>query len=366
MNIHSLRFENFRNYPRMEVDLESPIVVLSGPNGAGKTNFLEAISFLSPGRGLRFLSASGINVRNNEGWSVWANLSFAGEPYTLSTGIPSGKTHRVFFLDGEPLNSSEKASLFFTCLWTTPHMERLFSSGASARRKFLDSLILAEQRTYSRELLSLERMLTSRNKILAETPSELAWLEGVEDSIARHTVSISAIRKNFLERIKIYLNIFTNMPLLNLGVNCWVAEQLENYSALEVEDMLREKLSLSRQRDQELKKTSWGAHKTDFIVFYGNKAQSADMCSSGEQKMILLTLILAQAENLKRRTGMIPTLLLDEPLVHLDTRNKNIFLKNIQDLNLPTFLTGTDHIDFSELKESADFLSINSGEISFK
>ncbi|QCE32102.1 DNA replication and repair protein RecF [Acetobacteraceae bacterium] len=348
----------------MEVEIKASIVVLFGSNGSGKTNFLEALSFLSPGRGLRSLSGSGVNTRNDEGWAVVAGLSLSDDTYMLSTGVSGKNAHRMFYLDGEPIHSNYKASLFFSCIWTTPHMERLFSSGGSARRKFLDSLISAEYREYTKELLALERMVASRNKILSDHPNEDVWLDGVEDSIARHSIAIAAIRKGFVVRIRHYLNIFPDMPHLLLRLDCPIDKKLETSSALEVEDFLRLKLQSSRKEDRLSKKTSWGAHKTDFLVFYGAKKQRADLSSSGEQKMILLTLILAQAENLKQKSGRVPTLLLDEPLVHLDFQNRNIFLKNLEYLNVPAFLTGTDDKDFSYLQGKADFFKVISGEIS--
>lgn len=368
-----LTLRNFRSYAEATLVVSGMPVVLAGPNGAGKTNLLDAISLLSPGRGLRGAKLGehvrrGPSVSSDALWAVAADVGRGGETYEVGTGLtlgPNGGERRAVRLNGAPAQNSADLGELVQMLWLTPAMDRLFIEGASGRRKFLDRLVLGFDATHARATTRYETAMRERARLLKFGPRDPAWLDGLEAEMAEAGVAIAMARAQTVERL--------NRALAARGeAGAFPAAQLSldgDTDSLLAElgdgtrEALRKKLARARIRDAEAGRTTVGPHLTDLAVRHTQKRADARECSTGEQKALLISIVLADARELSQaRDGHAPLLLLDEIAAHLDATRRAALFEEILALGAQAWMTGTDLSLFEGLSSRADVFHVNDGQ----
>lgn len=376
--IKALQLSHFRNYQQVDLTgLPRGPVVLCGANGAGKTNILEAVSFLSPGRGLR--TAKIVEIQNRDTditagpWSVSALIESAYGPVRIGTGRDGMGDKRVVRINGESAKGGQAAmSEYVSALWLTPQMDRLFMDAAGARRKFLDRMVFAFDPGHSGRMTRYENALRQRSKILQDGllngGADPAWLSALEATLAETGVAIAAARQDFVRKLqqgveRTPADIQAHFPKARLAVHGTVEELIRRIPALEVEDMLRYQLSESREQDTRTGGAATGPHKSDLHVVYDAKNMPADQSSTGEQKALLIGIVLAHARMIAAERGAAPVLLLDEVAAHLDADRRAVLYRILLDLKAQVFMTGTDESLFSSLTGQGQFLTVEGGMI---
>ncbi len=365
--IKSIKLHNFRCYDQMSLaDLSAGLIVLSGANGVGKTNILEAVSLLSAGRGLRGARASEIQKNDaSSPWAVSASLkNHYDEEVKLGTGIDpnsrAGTEKRIVRINGNNVKSQAELSKYLSCVWLTPQMDRLFMDSSRERRKFLDRLIFAFDAGHSGRITRYENALAQRSKLLREGKNDNAWLTGLEQQMAEIGIAIAAARLDFADRLQAACKSADHsyFPLAHFRVKGTIEELLSNAPALEIEDAFKYQLVQSRERDAITGGAASGPHKSDLDVIYAAKNMKADQCSTGEQKALLIGLILAHAKLIKAQRGAAPILLLDEVAAHLDDMRRAALYELLQDLGAQVWLTGTQRNLFTAIEGKAQFLEL--------
>ncbi len=368
-----LVLRNFRSYAEAELGVSGAPVVLAGPNGAGKTNLLDAISLLSPGRGLRG-ARLGEHVRRGPSapsdalWAVAATVTRQGEAYEIGTGLtlgPNGGERRQVRLNGAPAQNSAELGELVQMLWLTPAMDRLFIEGASGRRKFLDRLVLGFDAGHARTTTRYETAMRERARLLKFGPRDPAWLDGLEAEMVEAGLEMAVSRAQTVERLNRALvargeaGAFPSAQLaLDGETDALLAELGEG-----AREALREKFARSRVRDAEAGRTTAGPHLTDLSVRHTPKRADARECSTGEQKALLISIILADAWELSAaRGGHAPLLLLDEIAAHLDASRRAALFEEIAALGAQAWMTGTDLSLFAGLSGRADVFYVNDGQ----
>ena len=361
---------DFRNYARAELEARPGPVVLTGPNGAGKTNVLEAISYLSPGRGLRRARLGDVARHGGAGgWAVAAGLAGTGDDdLRLGTGYApddaGNNGRRLVRINGEPAAGPAALAEWLRLVWLTPAMERLFAEGASGRRRFLDRLVLGFDADHGRRAARYERALRERARLLREGPADDAWLTALEARLAEDGVALAAARLDVIARLRGALEAGVGpFPRATLAVVGEVEGWLRDGPALEAEARLRERLAASRRQDGESGKTAVGPHRSDLAVRHVEKGLPAALCSTGEQKALLIAIVLADARLQTAHAGSAPVLLLDEVTAHLDGARRAALFEEILALGAQAWLTGADRAPFGGLAGAAQFLAIDDGRI---
>lgn len=370
-----LALTNFRSYHASEIVASARPVVLAGANGAGKTNILDAISLLSPGRGLRGAKLSDHIRKGPQAgpcdvlWAVNATIDRDGETYEIGTGLaPSanGSERRVVHLNGAPAQNSAELGEIIQMLWLTPAMDRLFTESASGRRRFLDRLVLGFDSAHAQRSLRYEHAMQERARLLKFGPRDPAWLDGLESEMAESGIAIAQARAETVEKLNRALALreeagaFPCAQLSLVGeVDLLLADRGTDTRAV-----LQERLKSLRLRDAEMRRTALGPHVSDLAVRHAEKRMDARDCSTGEQKALLVSIVLADAWELaKLRAGRAPLLLLDEIAAHLDARRRAALFEEIFALKAQAWMTGTDLSLFENLGSRADIFIIADGEI---
>lgn len=370
--IHRLSLTNFRNYRTATVETTRDLVVLAGPNGAGKTNCLEAISFLSPGRGLRRARLEDIGNKDQNGsWAVSATVEGALGLATFGTGIDpplAGETvsSRRCRIDREPVSSASAFGDHLRIVWLTPAMDSLFTGPASERRRFLDRLVLAIDSGHSARVSALERSLRSRNRLLEDANADRHWLDAVEHETAQLAVAVAAARGETVMRLQKTLaerGAAQVFPTAEITLDGWMEIELLSEPALAVEDRYRAVLRDQRQRDAAAGRTLDGPHLTDLNVIYAPKNMPAKDASTGEQKALLIGLVLAHAGLVSEMTGIVPLLLLDEIVAHLDPDRRSALFDELAKLGAQVWMTGADPAAFAAVAARADIMQVEAGAI---
>ena len=370
-HIETLRLSHFRNYGEIAIEVNSCHVVLTGSNGAGKTNLLEGISFLSPGRGMRRSTYQDVtNDRANGTWSIFASLIGMNGPVGIGTGLASRPQHenpqRLIRINGTPAKKAEDLLEHLRIIWLTPTMDALFTGAASERRRFLDRMVLAIDPRHGRRVASYDRAMRGRNKLLAQSSIDSLWLTAQEVQMAELATAITVARCELIalltistERNRIETRDFPHSRITISGF----AEQESLLKPPEFEEWFCHALTAGRQRDSAAGRTLIGPHRTDFNIIHGQKNMEAKRCSTGEQKSLLIGLILAHCQLTSELTGHAPILLLDEIAAHLDGVKRSALFELLTAMGCQTWMSGTDQAMFAELSGKANFLSVDDGLI---
>jgi DNA replication and repair protein RecF len=373
--IQRLTLTNFRSYHAAQVSLDrAGPVVLTGANGAGKTNMIEAISLLAPGRGLRRATMDELAFAEGDGsWAVSAEIEGMQGLSTLGTGIdaPVGEdmatSSRKCRVDRESVGSATAFADHLRVVWLTPAMDPLFNGPASERRRFLDRLVLAVDAQHSSRVSALERALRSRNRLLEEGTSDTHWLDAIEHETAEVAVAVAAARAETVNRLSGALlaarSTAQEFPHVEIALDGWMEKLLPSQSAREIEDRYRVLLKDSRARDAAAGRTLDGPHRTDFIVTHASKGVPAAEASTGEQKALLIRLVLAHARLIKEMTGFAPLLLLDEVVAHLDPARRAALYDALASLGAQVWMTGADPAAFGDIAGRAQVFEIQGGGV---
>ena len=371
--IRRLTLTNFRNYRAADVEAGASPIVLIGPNGAGKTNFIEAISFLAPGRGLRRATLEDVAFSEGDGsWAVSAQVQGALGTVALGTGIdppaqgdaPPARKCRI---DREPVRSAAAFADHLHVIWLIPAMDGLFSGPASERRRFLDRLVFAVDPEHASRVSSLERALRSRNRLLAEVRSDAHWLDAIEHETAELAVAVAASRVEIAARLQTALaaraatgSVF---PPAEIALEGWMENLVPLCPAIEIEDRYRAVLRDNRTRDAAAGRTLEGPHLTDLAVHHAEQAIAAADASTGVQKALLIGLVLAHARLLAELSGFAPVLLLDEVIAHLDPLRRTALYTELAELGAQSWMTGADPAAFAELSAGTEVFDVRAGQI---
>ena len=374
LSVRTLKLSDFRNYAAARLDLDARPVVLVGENGSGKTNLLEAVSLLGPGHGLRgrpyaelarkdghggFVIAASVRTRHGELDIGTASAPRAGEDGT-------GRTVRIAGKDA----SAGALGDYVKQVFLIPAMDGLFTGGGSERRRFLDRLVVAVSPGLRTSLGRYERAMRQRNRLFQMREYGKTLFEGLEEQMAEAGVAIAAARLDAVERLSALIDERreaqdqTPFPHAVLALHGTVEADLAERSATEAEDAFRILLEEGRERDRAAARTLEGPHRSDLLVVHGPKNAPAAICSSGEQKALLLGLVLAKAELIKTTEDISPLVLLDEVAAHLDSVRREALFDEILRLKVQAWMTGTDKELFSPLGQSAQILDVNRGIIS--
>ena len=371
--LHRLQLTNFRSYRAAKLEVARDMVVLVGPNGAGKTNLLEAISFFVPGRGLRRATLDEVSFSEGDGsWAVSVEVEGTLGLATLGTGIepPHERemaTSRQCRIDRETVSSAAAFADHLRSIWLTPAMDGLFSGPASERRRFLDRLVVAVDAEHRSRVAALERSLRSRNRLLEDPRHDPHWLDAVEHETAELAIAVAALRSETVKRLQDKLaqsrTIDSHFPFAEISLSGWIEQMLLNHPATEIEDRYRAVLRENRARDAAAGRTLDGPHLTDLDVVYGPKNISAADASTGEQKAVLIRLVLAHCGLLEEMTGFAPILLLDEVAAHLDPNRRTALFDALSQLDAQVWMTGADPLAFTEISGQGQIFEVNPGSV---
>jgi DNA replication and repair protein RecF len=372
--VQRLTLTNFRSYHAAQVVVERPgPVVITGANGAGKTNLIEAISLLAPGRGLRRATLEELAFSEGDGaWAVSAEIEGMLGLATLGTGIdpPADEVSvntRKCRIDRETAGSAAAFADHLRVVWLTPAMDPLFNGPASERRRFLDRLVLAVDAQHSSRVAALERSLRSRNRLLEDSPGDSHWLDAIEHETAEVAVAVAAARAETVKRLSMTLDTSRNeapqFPQAQILLQGWMEELLPDHSAVEIEDQYRARLKENRGRDAAAGRTLDGPHLSDLAVSHAGKNIPAADASTGEQKALLIRLVLAHANLIKQMTGFAPLLLLDEVIAHLDPARREALYDALSSLGAQVWMTGADPAAFGAITGRAQLFVVRSGTV---
>ena len=381
-----LTLTDFRNYQNLRLDVEPIPIILTGENGAGKTNILEALSFLTPGRGLRSAKLADIKriITNSESsntfsapsWSVAAEILKNDETHSIGTTVQKINheqenyeetrilERRIVQIDQQKINQQSELGRYFSAIWLTPTMDRLFQGGPQPRRSFLDRLVYAFDLEHAKRTANFEHLYRQWLQLLKSNCQDNYWLESIEREIAALGVAIAAARREQIARLNTFIkeepdDIFPNV---RLELDGKIEQMLDKESALNVEDFYTDLLKKQR-RNILYNESADGVNRTDFKVYFQKKNMPADLCSTGEQKALLVSIILAQAKCQILDKGFAPVLLLDEITSHMDNQKRDALLQKILALNLQAWITSTNEQNFDIIKNHAQFFAIKNGKI---
>ncbi|HYM03902.1 MAG TPA: DNA replication/repair protein RecF [Stellaceae bacterium] len=362
---------DFRGYANARLMVDERPVVLTGPNGAGKTNLLEAISFLAPGRGLRRAKLADIDRRATAtrpadappgAWALAATIATPRGPVQIGTGRDAASEsgeRRVLRIDGAPAKTQAALAEHVNLVWLTPQMDRLFTEGSSARRRFLDRLVFGFDAEHAARVGAYEQAMRQRARLLRDGPADATWLGALEETMASTGVAVTVARRDVAARLDATASEARHpFPGARLTLAGGLEDWLEAMPALAAEDEFRRRLAAARRSDAESGATAVGPHRGDFVVRHAGTGMTAAECSTGEQKALLLAVLLAQARLQAELRGTVPIMLLDEVTAHLDGTRRAALFAEIDALGAQAWLTGTDAALFEELRGLGQFYGV--------
>ncbi len=374
ISLSRLTLTDFRNYSGLRIEIDTGHVALVGPNGAGKTNLLEAVSLLIPARGLRNAAyAEMVREGAAAGWAVAAEVEALSGDVSIGTAwhpAPSSddeEASRQVLVDGIPQKSLSSLAEHMRVLWLTPAMDRLFAGPPGDRRRFFDRLVAACDSAHVSHLNAYEKAMRERNILLSEPGPDPLWLSGLEASMAEMAAAIAAARLSALENLQANIHIAlseADFPWAGLALEGEVESLLAAMSSVHAENEFRRRLSESRRIDAAAGRTLIGPHRSDLAVVFGPKGMPAEQCSTGEQKALLIGLILAQTRTVAATAGTMPVLLLDEVTAHLDSGRRRALFQTLDSMGVQAWMTGTDESLFDGLGKAAQFFHVEAGTIS--
>ncbi len=384
-----LTLTDFRNYPFLRINAHCAPVVITGENGSGKTNILEAISFLTPGRGLRGARLADIKRITpalitdeyspteiaNFSWAVSATVQKGNEEIEIGTAAEKSMREtadesrsferRIVKIDGNKVSSQAELGKYISANWITPQMDRLFRGGSQPRRSFLDRLVYAFDIEHARRTANFEHWYKEWYQLLKAGNTDNNWLKSLEENMAATGVAIAAARREQIAKLNRFIesepdDIFPNVMLELDGT---IEQMLDKMPAVEVEDYYQNLLKKQR-RNIIYNDSVDGINRTDFKVYYKKKHMPAELCSTGEQKSLLISIILAQSKCQTLHQGFAPVLLLDEVAAHLDDKKRDALLQKIVSLKSQAWITATCPAPFAKLQDDALFLTVRNNQIS--
>jgi DNA replication and repair protein RecF len=365
-----LTLQNFRSYPALDLAIEGRLVALCGENGAGKTNLLEALSLFAPGRGLRRADlADMVRVPGDGGFAVSIALADDGARLGIGLAPPDGEGRRARLarIDGAAVGSATAFSEYLRLVWLTPDLDGLFRGSAGERRRFLDRLVLAVDPSHGTRSNALEKALRARNRILEESPSERRWLDSVEREIAELGVAVAAARAETVARLSAIIaqnrDESSPFPHAQIALEGEIDALVASLPALDAEDRYRELLAQMRPRDKAAGRTLAGPQASDLLVRHARKDIPAGQGSTGEQKALLIGLVLAHARLVASMSDLPPLVLLDEIAAHLDPRRRAALYAGLGELGCQVWMTGADPALFGDLPPQAQRFLVTPGNV---
>ena len=367
-----LILEDFRTYAALDLAVSRRLVALIGENGVGKTNLLEALSLFTPGRGLRRAELSDMARRPGPGsFAVSAAIETPYGEHRLGAGLaapdPDGQASRAFRIDGVTMTSPAAFAEHVRIVWLTPDLDGIFRGPAGERRRFLDRLVLAVDAAHGSRVSGLERALRSRNRVLEENPTDTRWLDALEREVAELGIAVAAARRETVERLAGLIlatrNDASPFPFAALTLQGNIDALVATLPAVDAEDRYRAILRENRTRDRAASRTLIGPQASDLLVRHGPKNLPAETCSTGEQKALLVGLILAHARLVTAMSGIAPLVLLDEVAAHLDPGRRSGLYQALENLGGQVWMTGADPALFAELEGRADLLHVTPGRV---
>ena len=374
-----LTLTDFRCYASLRLDVDERPIVLTGANGAGKTNLLEALSFLAPGRGLRGVRLAqvgrqvarpgqGSPTLANSPWAVAVTLNTPGGAVDMGTGLTAAAMERrTVHVNGQPAKGGAALARHVGVLWLTPAMDRLFLDGPVARRKFLDRLVTAFDADHAGRIGAYDHAHRQRLRLLRDGGGDAPWYAALEDTMARHGIALAAARHDLVARLNRELAANAGpFPAAALALVGAVDSWLSTMPAVDAEDALRRSLWDERRG---IVGAGAGPHRSDLGVAmiapgHPSNGQPAALCSTGEQKALLISVLLAQARLQRAKRGHAPILLLDEVAAHLDQNRRAALFDEILRVGAQAWMTGTDAALFGNLGDTAQFYSADAGTLS--
>ena len=369
LSVSRLALTDFRNFPHAVLVPDGRPVVLTGANGAGKTNVLEALSLLTPGPGLRGARLSELARRGSapaSRWAVAARVETVDGPVDLGTGQAEigGAPRRVAKIDGRPAGGLAALAELVSALWLTPPMDQLFIDGAAARRRFLDRLVFGCDPGHAKRVATYERTLRARARLLRAGAADAAWLKALEGAMAANGVAIAAARRALVNRLAVTLREGGGLfPGAEVTLDGAVESWLDGLPAVDAEARFADSLAASRRRDAETGGAAEGPHRTDLAVRHKPTSKPAAQCSTGEQKALLIGIVLAVARLQAGQRGAAPLLLLDEVAAHLDMERRAALFDAVCAIGAQAWMTGTDRATFDALGDRAQILSVRDGQV---
>ncbi len=374
--ITKLTLENFRNYRSLSLELPAQPVVIRGVNGAGKTNILEALSLLAPGRGLRHARLRDMdrateaqeNLRSEGPWVVAANVLAYGETSHMGTGRDGDASieKRITKINGERLRGAAALAEHVCVQWLTPAMDQVFVEGGGARRKLLDRIVYGFAPEHAARVSAYEGAMRDRNRLLADRQiADPYWLSVLEQQMAEHAVAITLARQETIARLRTALEgELSHFPRAIMQLEGVLESWLEqDIPALDAETQFAELLAKARGEDTARGRATKGPHRSHFHVVHREKNRAVEQCSTGEQKAVLLALILAAARARANWCGLPPILLLDEVIAHLDVDKRRSLFDLIQATAIQAWMTGTDAADFKGMEGFSTQLEVADGAV---
>ncbi|MCD2184094.1 DNA replication/repair protein RecF [Rhizobium sp. GN54] len=368
VTLFSLKLHDFRNYATVALGLDSRHVVLTGANGAGKTNLMEAVSFLTPGRGLRRASYADVAREGAPaGFSVFAAIDGMQGEVEIGTGTEAGEEgqSRRLRLNGTAARSVDELLDHLRVVWLTPSMDGLFTGASSDRRRFLDRLVLSLDPEHGRRAADFEKAMRGRNRLLSEPRPDARWLDGLELQMAELGVAMALARRELVGLLADLVEASRDegpFPTSTMALTGFLDDVLDR-PAYEIEEIYAATLRDGRFRDAAAGRTLDGPHRVDLMIRHREKDMDAARCSTGEQKALLVGIVLAHAGLVAGMTGHAPVLLLDEISAHLDEGRRAALFDRVDALGGQAFMTGTDRAMFEALGDRARFLTVENGTI---
>jgi DNA replication and repair protein RecF len=375
-----LGLTDFRNYAAASIELARGLVILTGANGAGKTNLLEAISLLTPGRGLRStdfrqLSRGGPDAGRH--WAVSARIATqtadpdaaSQDSVAVGTGLdPDSVLHgrragRIVRIDGETVPVSRLHEVM-AAIWLTPSQDGLFTGPEGDRRRFFDRLTSTIIPAHTSHLNAFEKLTRQRNKLLDDSGADPAWLSAIERDMAGHAMAVADARGDVLTRLSAAESQrqaeSALFPPVGIDIHGTIETALTDGPATVAEDAYRARLKQQRRRDAAAGRTLEGPHRSELVITHLRKDMPAALCSTGEQKALLVGLTLAHARILRReRGGRMPALLLDEITAHLDDIRREALFDTVGRMGGQVLMTGTDRTAFAPIASEAQTLDVS-------
>ncbi len=355
--LQKLKLLNYRNFQDFEISADNNSVILIGENGSGKTNILESISLFSPGKGLRSARLGDILQRGKDHCSAYVLLQSKLGLAEITTNLNNQSNRRSTEFNGTKIANNE-LSKFSSIIWLTPQMDGIFSYSTSDRRKFFDRIVYNFIPSHAGLVAKYEYYIYERNQILSHDQMDLNWLTVIEEKIAELSIKIAINRVKILQNIQRAIDQFDNaFPKATLSINGVIENAISQNHQIDI-GFIKNGLLLSRTRDKISNRTNFGIHKSDFVVIHQEKNALAKLCSTGEQKAMLITIILAQINYSIKENIAKPILLLDEIFVHLDAKRKKYLVDFFLESPLQLWITATDLNGIECLTKKAQLIKL--------